>query len=130
MPLVIDVLAGLYAICRLAPDAPIPPWARGAELTAIACTPEEVSVVCAEERVPPGVRASTGWRVLKLRGPFDLAAVGVLAAVAEPLARAGVSIMAIATFDTDYVLVRDNQLSSAMEALGVAGHRVSRTLGP
>ena len=124
MQLDIDILAGLYAICRLAPDAPIPPWARGAEFTAIACTPEEVSVVCAEERVPPGVRVSTGWRVLTLRGPFALTAVGVLAAVAQPLATAGVSIMAIATFDTDYVLVREDQLASAMAALEMAGHKV------
>lgn len=124
MQLDIDILAGLYAICRLAPDAPIPPWARGAEFTAIACTPEEVSVVCAEERVPPGVRVSTGWRVLTLRGPFALTAVGVLAAVAQPLATAGVSIMAIATFDTDYVLVREDQLASAIAALEMAGHKV------
>ncbi len=129
MQLDIDMLAGLYAICRLAPDAPIPAWARGAEFTAIACTPEEVSVVCAEERVPPGVRASRGWCVLKLRGPFDLTAVGVLASVAQPLANAGVSVMAIATFDTDYVLVRNEQLASAMAALGAAGHMV-RTVGP
>lgn len=124
MQLDIDILAGLYAICRLAPDAPIPPWARGAEFTAIACTPEEVSVVCAEERVPPGVRVSTGWRVLTLRGPFALTAVGVLAAVAQPLATARVSIMAIATFDTDYVLVREDQLASAIAALEMAGHKV------
>lgn len=124
MQLDIDILAGLYAICRLAPDAPIPPWARGAEFTAIACTPGEVSVVCAEERVPPGVRVSTGWRVLTLRGPFALTAVGVLAAVAQPLATAGVSIMAIATFDTDYVLVREDQLASAIAALEMAGHKV------
>lgn len=124
MQLDIDILAGLYAICRLAPDAPVPPWARGAEFTAIACTPEEVSVVCAEERVPPGVRVSTGWRVLTLRGPFALTAVGVLAAVAQPLATAGVSIMAIATFHTDYVLVREDQLASAIAALEMAGHKV------
>ncbi|MDB4898364.1 MAG: hypothetical protein JWN53_172, partial [Gemmatimonadetes bacterium] len=75
-------------------------------------------------QVPAGLSASDGWRALMLRGPFDMALVGITVAVAEPLAAAGVSIMPIATHDTDYVLVRAEQLARAIDALRAAGHTV------
>jgi hypothetical protein len=74
--------------------------------------------------VPAGITAKSGWRALKIRGPFDLTVVGILVAVAEPLAAEGVSILPVATYDTDYLLVREEQLAQAVEALARAGHRV------
>lgn len=65
-----------------------------------------------------------GWRALKLDGPFDLALVGILATIATPLAEAGVSIFTIATYDTDYILVRETQFSQAINALSAQGHNV------
>jgi len=84
----------------------------------------ELSVVCADAAVPDGVRAERGWRALTVVGPLDLALTGVLASLAVPLAEAGVAIFAIATFDTDYLLVRRERLSDAVTALRAAGHRV------
>ena len=82
----------------------------------------ELSIVCAEARVPPEVRAERGWRALEVQGPIDFEEVGVLHALSGPLARAGVSVFAVATFDTDLVLVREETLDRAVEALRVAGH--------
>ena len=65
------------------------------------------------------------WRALKLEETFDLDLVGILASVAAPLAEAGVSIFAIATHDTDYVLVREAQLGLAVSVLAGQGHNVS-----
>ncbi|MEA2380663.1 MAG: uncharacterized protein QOH72_634 [Solirubrobacteraceae bacterium] len=81
--------------------------------------------MCAAARVPDGARAESGWRALGVDGPLDFALTGVLAAVAVPLAEAGVSIFAVSTYDTDYVLVRADRLPDAVAALRGAGHSVT-----
>jgi hypothetical protein len=122
--LTLELLRDPLAICRFAPEAPVPTWASGGVLLAIVRTKKELSVTCAEELVPPTLSASRDWRALELRGPFDHGLVGVLLEVAAPLARARVSIMPIATYDTDYVLVRATQLALAVATLRAAGHTV------
>jgi hypothetical protein len=128
------VLAGDLAVARLEPDAPLPAWAAfapggpgggGGGIHAVVRTAAELSVVCADASVPDGVRAERGWRALTVAGPLDLALTGVLAALAVPLAEAGVAVFAIATFDTDYLLVRGERLPDAVAALRAAGHRVT-----
>jgi uncharacterized protein len=74
--------------------------------------------------VPESISREWGWCALRLEGPFDLSMVGVLASVASPLAEAGASIFAVSTFDTDYVLVREEQLDLAVDTLRASGHRV------
>lgn len=81
--------------------------------------------MCPADRVPIGVRADRDWRVIKIVGPFPLNAVGVMSALATPLAAAGISILAVATYDTDYVLVKADKLESATAALVQAGHRLA-----
>ena len=115
------------AICRLDGAAAIPEWATARAFFSITRGDDELSIICPSSQIPAGVAAHDGWIALKLRGPFELTMVGVLHAVAEPLARAGVSIMAVATHDTDYVLVRREQLDVAVDALVGAGHRVRLT---
>ena len=121
----VDVLREVLAICRLPPDAPIPPWATLRPFFAVVRTHDELSIMCPAEVVPSDIHASRNWRALMVRGPFTLDAVGILASLAAPLAGAGVSIMPVATFDTDYILVKDAQLPAAIDALRAAGHRVS-----
>lgn len=115
------VLPDTYAVCRLAPDAPVPAWARGPFLN-LTFTDDELSIMCPAERVPAEVRAERDWRVLKLVGPFPFTAVGVLASLATPLARAGISLLSIATYDTDYFLVKSEVLDDAIAVLVAAGH--------
>jgi hypothetical protein len=73
--------------------------------------------------VPADVRCEPGWRALAVKGPLDFGLTGILASIAAPLAEAGISIFAISTFDTDYVLVKAERLDDAVEALRRAGHR-------
>jgi hypothetical protein len=114
----------LLAVCRLAPDAPVPVWAAGEPFSSVTRTADELSVVCPSAAVPATVPASRDWRALRVDGPLDLALVGVMAALAGPLAAAGVSIFPIATHDTDWILVPDAQLARACDALAQAGHEV------
>jgi hypothetical protein len=120
----LSVLPGTLAIVRLSADATLPPWSTQGTFFSVTRTSDELSVVCTARQVPPGIAAETGWRALKLAGPFALSEVGVLAALAAPLAKANVSLFVISTFDTDYLLVSENQLPAAIAALRDAGHRI------
>jgi GNAT superfamily N-acetyltransferase len=120
----LEVLEGTFAVCRLADDAALPGWAEGGEFLSFSRTAEELSVVCLQEAVPDGVRCERGWRCLRAVGPLDFALTGVLAALVVPLARAGVAVFAVSTFDTDYLLVKDGDLPRAVRALAEAGHRI------
>jgi uncharacterized protein len=122
------VVDSALAIARLEPGAPIPVWASlDPALTCIARTASELSIVCAEERVPEDVRCDRGWRALVVEGPLSLTLTGVLAALARPLAEAGIVIFALSTFDTDYVLVRQADLERAIATLSAAGHELAET---
>jgi hypothetical protein len=121
----LGILQGRLAVCRLEAGAAPPTWAMGGALWSVTGTADELSVVCGEERVPEGVRREAGWRALKVAGPLDFALTGVLSAIAAPLAAAGVSVFAVATFDTDYVLVREERLAEAVAALRAAGLSVA-----
>lgn len=123
------VLPGLLAVARLSGTAPVPPWADGPGVVSITRRAGELSVVCAEGRVPSAVRAERGFRALELEGPIAFQEVGVLHALTGPLARAAVSLFAVSTFDTDLVLVREETLARALEALRGAGHRVEDARG-
>ncbi|HZC06890.1 MAG TPA: ACT domain-containing protein [Ktedonobacterales bacterium] len=111
-----------FAVCRLASDAPIPPLPLGGSLVALTITPDELSVVMPEAFAPPDARTEGGWRALRVAGPLDFSLTGVLSALIAPLAQAGVSIFAISTYDTDYVLVREATLATALETLRDAGY--------
>jgi hypothetical protein len=122
LPLVI--LPERLAVCRLTADAPLPEWARPGELVAMVRTSDELSVVCSERYVPPEVRAERGWRAIQVQGPLEFSLVGVLASIALPLARAGISIFALSTYDTDYIMVKEETLDRTVSALSQAGFLV------
>lgn len=125
MKLALSVLPGSYAICRLEAGDALPAWVHGAAFYSVTRTAEELSVVCPASIVPPGTRCEPAWRCVKVVGPLDFALTGVLAALATPLAAAGVSVFAVSTFDTDYLLVRELQLDWALRTLRQAGHAVA-----
>ena len=127
--LTLSVLPDTLAVCRLGPDDAIPPWPRAGAFHAVTRTASELSIVCAEGSVPDGVTANRGWRAIAVEGTLDFALTGVLASLASPLAEAGVSIFAISTYDTDYVLVKQDTLDRAVAALSAAGHRVAGHAG-
>jgi hypothetical protein len=122
--LVLVPVPGAFAVCRLDPDEPIPPRVAGARFVAIARTDEELSIVCPEELAPTGARIESGWRCLRVQGPLPFYATGIMASLTAPLAAASIPIFAISTFDTDYLLVKQEHLAPAMDALRRAGHEV------
>ena len=118
--LTLRVLPDALAICRLAAAEPPPAWLfhDGPRFFSLTRTPNETSVVCAEEDVPPSIaRVERGWRALAVDGPLPLEATGILASLATPLAAAGIPVFVISTHDTDYLLVRAADLSRAIAVL-------------
>ena len=122
----LTLLPETMAICRLDPAAAIPEWAMQSDWWSVTRTRDELSIVCAEARVPAGVAGSRGWRALQFDGPLPLDQTGILASVTEPLAAARVSLFALATFSTDYVLIPAAQRAAAIDALERAGHTIRR----
>lgn len=112
---------GEWAVCRLEPDAPFPSWAAGSFIS-VTRTPQELSVVCAAEAVPDGVRAEPGWAMIELAGLFEFQTTGVLASFLAPLAAEGVPVFAISTYGTDWVLAPRLRLGDALRVLKAAGH--------
>ena len=118
-------IPGEFAVCRLPSDAPIPAWALDQPVFSITRTAEELSILCPAASVPREVKSECGWTCLKLEGPFPFTLTGVLASFLSPLATARISIIAISTFDTDYVLVKEEALGTALRALQNAGHHLA-----
>jgi hypothetical protein len=123
----LSLLPERFAISRLAPTAPLPAWATQGVFYSVTRTCDELSIVVEEFRVPAGTQSQTGWRVLKVHGPFPLSEVGVMASLTAPLADARISLFVVSTFDTDYLLVTQEQLASAIVTLDRAGHSIHRS---
>jgi hypothetical protein len=122
--LTLAVLPDRYAICRLDPKADIPDWATRGDFVSLSRTPDELSVVCLESNVEYGIPCERNWRIFKCEGPLDLSLPGIMASLAEPLADAGVPIFPIATHHTDYILIKEPHLETAIRALTGYGHAV------
>ena len=116
--LTLSLRPGLFAVCRLAPDQALPAWLDwSADLASVTRTADELSIVCPTDQVPDGVTAERDWRAFKVEGPLDFALIGILAELSGALAKAGVSLFALSTYDTDYLLVRSADLAGAADAL-------------
>jgi hypothetical protein len=118
-----------FAVIRLDPDAPVPAWASTGALVSITRTEDELSVVCPAISVPAGVPCKSRYSCLKVRGPLDFSETGVLASMASPLSEAGISLFALSTYETDYILVAQEELERALAALTRFGHELVEIQG-
>jgi len=122
--IVLQVVAGEFAVCRLPAAEPVPAWAGSAVFSSVTRTADELSVICPAAQVPAGVKHEGGWRLFRFQGPLAFTETGILAAVLAPLAAAKIGILATATFDTDYLLVPAGQFDGAQRVLQAAGHTI------
>jgi hypothetical protein len=117
----LSVLPGELAVWRLPPDAPVPTIDESV-LWSVTRTSQELSIVSAARCVPQGVPFESGWRCIAVQGPLAFELTGILSSLSQPLARAGIAVFAVSTFDTDYLLVKGRQLDFARVVLQQAGH--------
>jgi hypothetical protein len=118
------LLDPVFAVCRLPADELVPDWAHSATLSSVTRTPRELSLVCEQASLPAEVEAETGWRCLMVEGPLAFSQVGILSSLTAPLAATGVSVFAISTYDTDFLLVKEASLEQALSSLRNEGFRI------
>jgi len=107
------------SVCKLENLADAP---KDAAIRFLSVTPEEISLVCPTENVPPRTAArEDGWRGFYIEGVLDFSLVGVLSAISSALAGAKIGLFAVSTYNTDYVLVKEENFPRAMEVLREAG---------
>jgi hypothetical protein len=119
MKLVLRLLEPRFAVCRLDAQAAVPAGLlQGSqEFLNITRTVDELSIVCLEALAPAGAKVQPGWRAFKVLGPLDFSLTGIIATLTAPLADAKISVFAVATYDTDYILVQEKDLEGAKRAL-------------
>ena len=121
--LVLSVLSETFTIHKLSPDFSIPEEILKNNYYSVTKTDNELSVVCSELIEVKSLQSSKGWKCIKVKGPLDFNLTGIFAGISDILAQANISIFAISTFDTDYILVRSQNLSSARNKLSKAGYK-------
>lgn len=129
--LTLSVLEGFFGILRLENDSEVPEWIYESNFFSITRTPEELSIVYQEcsipSNIPAGIQTERSWSCLKVEGPLDFGLTGILAGISRILAENGVSIFAVSTYDTDYILVREKDLERAVRALIEGGYEIRKT---
>jgi hypothetical protein len=115
-------------IHRFPPDTPLPSdLAKKSRFLSITLTPEELSIVCDSSVSLDSPRSERGWSCLKVLGPLEFSLTGILSGIASVLAKEGISIFTLSTFDTDYILIPSSRASQAVEALTRAGYPIVET---
>lgn len=88
-------------------------------------TDEEYSVVCITEDAPANaIEREDGWRGFRIQGILDFSMVGILAELSGILAENKIGIFVVSTFNTDYILVKEENFDRALEALALAGYEI------
>ena len=122
----LSLLPNTFAVCQFHPDNHIPYWALMGNFVSLTRTNEELSIICQQSNVPGDVDAERGWRCIQVQGAFDFSVVGVHASLAIPLAEANISVLSVATYATDYLLVKEEYVEQALQVLEQAGHAIKR----
>jgi uncharacterized protein len=123
MALQLIILKNTFAIYRFNPDVDVPGWISNSAFFSITKSPDELSVVCEQNENNTGAGAvSSDWRAMKIAGPLDLSLVGIIAEISRILKDSNISIFSIATYETDYVLIKSRDLNKAVDSLKANGH--------
>ncbi len=115
----LELLKKDYSVCRLE-SRQIP----DGEFVSLTVNNGEISLVCESELAPTEGVAEKGWRGLRVCGVLDFSLIGILGGLTDVLARAGVSVFVVSTYDTDYLFVKATSLETAVLALRAAGYEV------
>ena len=121
--IVLSILEETYIIHKLAQSTNLPEELIECEFYSLSNSQEEMSLVCPEQMLIQSENSSPNWKCLKVAGPLDLNLTGILAGLSDTLAKAKISIFAISTFETDYVLIQKQVLETAKSALKSAGYK-------
>ena len=115
----LKLLEKRYSVCRLTSQSDLPKIYG--DFYSITKTDDELSLVLEEGHEPKDSKIERGWKILKVFGPLDFSLTGIMYSLTKPLAEEKISIFAISTFDTDYLLVKNEKLDDAIRVLRKTG---------
>lgn len=115
--LTMKLLKERFGVCRLNKKSEIPEWVQNVDFYSITKTMEELSIVCLQDNIPDNVKCEKDWRILKVEGPLEFSLIGILSSISTILACKKISIFAISTYDTDYILIKDKDIDNAINVL-------------
>jgi hypothetical protein len=116
------ILPGVYSVCHLNPDEGEPDWGFGRAFRSITRTDAELSIICSSDLVPEETEQERGWCGIEVEGPLAFSQIGILAGLLQPLADAQIPVFVVSTYQTDYIFLKEQQLSDAIKTLEIAGH--------
>jgi uncharacterized protein len=126
MKLNLIILKNTYAIYRFNSDMDIPIWVKDSDFYSATKTQDELSVVCKQhDSIVEGYAINTDWKIIKIQGPLDFSLIGIIAEVSGLLEKVRISIFTISTYDTDYILVKKQDLDKAVDSLKSNGHIIT-----
>ena len=122
----LKLLDGIYAVCRFEDSKKVPSWVNEKEFFSVTKTEDEISVVMLQDKISSDVKVEKDWRILKVEGTLDFSLIGILAKISDILAKNSISIFVISTFNTDYILVKEEKIEKAMTVLSKEGYEISK----
>lgn len=97
----------------------------GADFFFVGKTDEEISLVCITSNTPNNAtNRDDGWRGFKIQGILDFSLVGILSKISDILARNNIGIFAVSTYNTDYILVKEENFARTLEVLAEQGYKI------
>lgn len=120
------ILNGLYAVCSLETNAHVPAWLAKSDFHSLTRTGDELSMVCRQDIIEfeKGMSIDKGWRILKIKGPLDLSQTGIISSIAGILSQSHIPVFVVSAYQTDYVLIKENHLKSARDALNKNDYKI------
>ncbi|MEG0857198.1 MAG: ACT domain-containing protein [Terrisporobacter sp.] len=115
--LTLKLLDRVYAVCRLDKGQPVEQWALEGDFSSITKTEDEISLVCLDNKVPSHIKHEGNLRTLKIEGPLDFSLVGILSKISTLMSNKNIPIFAMSTYDTDYILIKNDEINKAIEIL-------------
>lgn len=115
--LTMKLLKEKFGVCKLDKDELIPEWIQNSKFYSVTKTADELSIVCSQDSIHGEIKCEKDWRILKVEGPLDFSLIGILSSITTILAKKKISIFAISTYDTDYILVKNKDIDNAVNAL-------------
>ncbi|NNU77837.1 ACT domain-containing protein [Clostridium estertheticum] len=115
--LTMKLLNEKFAVCRLNKNESMPEWVKNSSFYSITKTSDELSIVCSQDSIPSNIKCEKDWRILKVEGPLDFSLIGIISSISTILALKRISIFAVSTYDTDYILVKNKDIDNTILAL-------------
>ena len=122
--LTMKLLKENYGVCRLDKTESIPEWTQNSDFLSITKTLDELSIVCTQDSIPNNIKCENNWRILKVEGPLDFSLIGIISSISNVLAQQKISMFAVSTYDTDYILVKDKDIDNAIASLSIVGYEI------